>query len=92
MRINFSLMRYFLMSPIYPAYTLTGFCIVLFLTFVFIDEPDRAIPLLIYFAFPAIVLLADLLLIIPNHFHNKKEIERIMQELKEQQLTEDSHD
>lgn len=91
MRVNFSLMRSFLMSPIYPIYTLTGFCILLFLTFVFIDEPDRAIPLLIYFALPAGVFLIDLLLIIPNHFHNKKEIERIMQKTK-QQPTEDSHD
>lgn len=92
MRVNFSLMRSFLMSPIYPVYSPIGFVIFLFVTYLFIDEAYIGKAFLIYFALPAVVLLADLLLIIPNHFHNKKEIERIMQELKQQQSTEDSHD
>lgn len=91
MRVNFSLMRSFLMSPIYPVYSPIGFIIFLFVTYLFIDEAYIGKAFLIYFALPAGVLFIDLLLIIPNHFHNKKEIERVMQETK-QQSTEDSHD
>lgn len=79
------------MSPIYPIYTLTGFSILVISAYFFLDEAHLKTAFLIYFALPAVVLLADLLLIIPNHFHNKKEIERIMQKTK-QQPTEDSHD
>lgn len=92
MKINFEHTRSFLMSPIYRIYSWFGFVVIALAILAFADKDYRSISFILYFSLPIVISTIDVLLIIPNHFHNKRELKRMAEEIKQEQSTEDSDD